>query len=109
MRQCRARLRCNAPVFREECKRAYDLTGLPKDDFGPVEAKLLSDNESIGWERRDYKQARPAGTAARFCARAPSSMAAAGRRQSSSRSRSGTFSASWTAGVTRRGAVIASS
>ncbi len=26
-----------------------------------MKAKLLSDNESIGWERRDYKQARPAG------------------------------------------------
>jgi hypothetical protein len=42
--------------------REYDLEGLPThNEFEKDVQDLLKNHESIGWERRDYKQACAAG------------------------------------------------
>ena len=36
--------------------RAYDLEGLGRHNFEQIAEDLLKNHESIGWERRNYKQ-----------------------------------------------------
>ena len=36
--------------------RAYDLDGLGRHNFEQIAEDLLKNHESIGWERRNYKQ-----------------------------------------------------
>ena len=54
--RCPANARRASAVHRKDCVRECDLEGLWRHNFEQIAEDVLKNHESIGWERRNYKQ-----------------------------------------------------